>query len=984
VKFQFSKKTSIRVMLSAIAALLLVLILFLLPLFNRKPTTEDPIPLSGIDKEWADSVFLQLDAYGKASQLMVQSLPAGWLKSTPANLPATRGGYLIPVDSSGNCREIAAQLHQTSIPPLVMIDSVDQIRDFPLHFTKAALLSVHSDSLIDQYLEHHLTAAQAAGSGMVHYPLWEDRKHTIHQPDTVYLKREVELIRLFLRKSIEYKLIPVVSLPRIALRLSSPRNQLDSTVNRLCGSIIHPDLPAIVLDSVPPALQQNGGLKNHLLRQFGFRGLILIRKHCTKGADLSEALTAGADMVINQSTSFDLDREDVQLLLNTPSQLALVNRAAQKVLYYKSWQKPRTRWSQADAYPAITPLAHIRLMLRLEAGAAILLRDSAGLIPLKDAGKTRYLLHLPEGVDYEVFTHTFGLFSDFRIKRYKHLWQLKPDRNSFNIVVMQGMNAREMQTLAGARRPRDRSIYVHVGDLADLPFLHDFPTLIHIARNHPGSERFLANALFGGNAAKGMVPWDLSKRAPAGSGITDKPIVRLNHSIPEEAGIQEAYLIRIDSIILEAISNSAFPGCQVFIAKQGHVIYHKSFGETFYESGEPVTPDHLFDVASLTKVAATTLACMKMVDDRRIRLSDPLGRYFINKSPSLNDAIPDTLVTYDTLVVKGSSARRESVLAKYQGYEKINETLYLVSDTLLFTSSHKKNVFLIPVRKFLTHTSGLPPSLPINSFIAAPGRILGLNRFRSYYSLVYLPDSATVKVAEGMYLYDHYIDTLWARSRAVGLNSKAKYVYSDANMIFIQQAIDTINKRPISQYLEEQFYHPLGLRHCLFNPLEHFPKTQIVPTANDMRWRKQQIQGTVHDPTAALLGGVAGNAGLFSNAGDLGIIGQMLLQGGSYGGRNYIDSATISLFTTRETDGQRGMGFDLKSGGKSIAAPSASMRTYGHTGFTGTCIWVDPEHEIVYVFLSNRIFPNTENQKINYLKVREKVHQVIYDAMMQD
>ena len=189
-----------------------------------------------------------------------------------------------------------------------------------------------------------------------------------------------------------------------------------------------------------------------------------------------------------------------------------------------------------------------------------------------------------------------------------------------------------------------------------------------------------------------------------------------------------------------------------------------------------------------------------------------------------------------------------------------------------------------------------------------------------------------------------------------------------------------INTSTMDKFLDYNFYNPLGCRTLCYKPLRNFKRNRITPTENDKYWRGQVIHGHVHDPSAALMGGVTGNAGLFSNATDLGIVFQMLLQGGAYGGKKYLNSSTINQFTNFQPGTHRGIGFD-KGNKKNIIAPDASPNSYGHTGFTGTCVWVDPEQELVYVFLSNRIHPSVKNWQINTLRVRQKVHQAIYNSV---
>ncbi len=234
-----------------------------------------------------------------------------------------------------------------------------------------------------------------------------------------------------------------------------------------------------------------------------------------------------------------------------------------------------------------------------------------------------------------------------------------------------------------------------------------------------------------------------------------------------------------------------------------------------------------------------------------------------------------------------------------------------------------------------------------------------------------------------MYLRKDYFDTLWSDTKQMRVYSKSIYQYSDVNMILLQMAIDSINHRSIDKYLADNFYNSLGLQFLCYKPLDRkIPKSNITPTEIDAYWRRQVLQGNVHDPSAALLGGVAGNAGIFTNANDLGILFQMLLNGGKYGGVSYLNSSTINLFTSKQEEGYRGLGFD-KPSKNNIIARSASPRSYGHTGFTGTCVWVDPDSKLVYVFLSNRVYPNAKNWKLNTFQIRQKVHQVVYDAIKE-
>lgn len=252
--------------------------------------------------------------------------------------------------------------------------------------------------------------------------------------------------------------------------------------------------------------------------------------------------------------------------------------------------------------------------------------------------------------------------------------------------------------------------------------------------------------------------------------------------------------------------------------------------------------------------------------------------------------------------------------------------------------------------------------------------------FDKYFTHKYIKDSSETKIADNFYLQNRYFDTLWRDTKRLRIYSRKIYQYSDINMILLQQAIDSINHRSINNYLRRNIYLPMGLKTMCYKPKKYFSNYNIVPTEDDTYWREQLLRGNVHDPSAALLGQISGNAGLFSNAYDLATLGQMWLNKGSYGGKNYISDKTIKKFTGFQEDNHRGLCFD-KPTKKSIIGKGAPKESYGHTGFTGTCIWVNPVNEIVFVFLSNRVNPSAKNWRINTLKVRQKIHTVVYYAI---
>jgi CubicO group peptidase (beta-lactamase class C family) len=484
------------------------------------------------------------------------------------------------------------------------------------------------------------------------------------------------------------------------------------------------------------------------------------------------------------------------------------------------------------------------------------------------------------------------------------------------------------------------------------------------------SQKIAAQILFGGLPVNGGLPAPLMSQLKIDT-LYETQSVRLAYTDPEYLGVSADSLKKIDQIIEEAIASYAMPGCQVLVAKEGHVIYEKAFGYHTYRKKRPVQKDDLYDLASVTKIAATTLATMKMYEEGQLVLDDPLSRFF--QDPSY---VSQGYKRYDTLNAVAFAELRNRW--RIDSVETEKDTLRYADSLFLVGTwinegrfQRESRVFDLPLRDLLTHTSGLQASLPIEDYKRRQDNKLFHFASDQQYS---------VPVAENLYLNQTWMDSLWNLTKGLPVADTARYRYSCVNMILMQRVIDSLNQRSIAEYLQESFYQGLGLRTMGYNPRERFPTKRLVPTAKDP-WRKQVLCGTVHDPTAALLGGISGNAGLFSNANDLAVLAQMWLNGGEYGGERFLKDSTIQRFSMRQK-GHRGYGFDKPPRHHNYyVAPSASLETYGHTGFTGTCVWVDPEHELVYVFLSNRVHPDEKNYKINELQVRRRVHQVIYDLM---
>jgi beta-N-acetylhexosaminidase len=472
-----------------------------------------------------------------------------------------------------------------------------------------------------------------------------------------------------------------------------------------------------------------------------------------------------------------------------------------------------------------------------------------------------------------------------------------------------------------------KSIFVDFGNaytLSRFDKIKSAQAVILAYEDFPLTQSIAAQVIMGGISASGKLPVNSSPDFPKTAGVITPQAIRLQYTIPEAAGMSSSVLNRIDSVVNYAIAEKAMPGCQVLVARNGMVIYQKAFGSQTYNGYDTLRNTDLFDIASITKIAATALGTMSLYEKKKLNLTNVLPKY----------------------------------LPKIKGTNK----------------SH------VTVKEMLTHQAGFVPWIP---FYKETFQANGLST--SLYS-----DSSSEKfslqVADCLYLLGSYPDTIRNRIYNSPVEEKGKYVYSDLGPILMKDIIERITDEPFDKYIDENFYQPLHLSRTAFNPINKFNRSEIVPTENDTIFRMQLLRGYVHDPAAAMLGGVSGNAGVFSDANDLAVIMQMLLNKGTYGGRQYFKPSTVELFTQKQfPNNRRGLLFDKPETDPNKQSPcclKASSLTFGHQGFTGTCAWVDPAHGLIYIFLSNRIHPNTSNDKLSKMNVRTRIQEIIYDSLI--
>jgi beta-N-acetylhexosaminidase len=471
------------------------------------------------------------------------------------------------------------------------------------------------------------------------------------------------------------------------------------------------------------------------------------------------------------------------------------------------------------------------------------------------------------------------------------------------------------------------------------------------------TQSYSAQLIFGGIPASGVLPVKAAEGYPAGTGIKTNPGNRLKYSIPEEVGMSSETLEQIDTIVLNAIARRAMPGCQVLVAKNGTVVYHKSFGHHTYRNERKVEDSDLYDLASITKITASMPAIMMLYE-----------RGLIHPDKRLSSILPTLAGTDKGEMLIGDVLTHQARLPAWiPFYQRTYQTLF--PDEELFSRTLS-----------LTH-----PYRLANSFF--------LNRNYRFSEGIFSsrPDSDfNIRVAENFYMNRSYIDTVYRLIDESELRPRKEYLYSDLGYYFLLRAIEGLTFERLDYFVEQHFYSRLGASTMGYLPLRKFPQSRIVPTENDVAFRRQTLQGHVHDPGAAMLGGVGGHAGLFSNANDLAKFMQMYLWKGEYGGEQFFQPSTIDLFTSCQycdSGNRRGLGFDKPETDPKKNGPSsklASPESFGHSGFTGTIAWADPVHQLVYIFLSNRIYPDQLNNLLTDLNVRTRIQDVIYRSFRPD
>lgn len=502
--------------------------------------------------------------------------------------------------------------------------------------------------------------------------------------------------------------------------------------------------------------------------------------------------------------------------------------------------------------------------------------------------------------------------------------------------------------------PEKRIILCHPGTPYGLKNYVPIPmdAILLNYENNLYAEQYAAQAIFGGISIQGKLPVSINSRYPSGYSLkTTKN--RLGYQSPEMCGISSASLAKIDSLCEAAIRIKATPGCQVLVARDGYVFYNKAFGYNTYRKETPNHTSNIYDLASVTKITATLPAVMKLYDEKKIDLDSSLSTYYT----ALKKTNKEELTVREVLC-------HNAGLKTYIPFfvEAIDKKS--LSGTLFSTVKNTRNTLKLKDRLYVNPNYRFKDSTLSNT-----------------------PKEGYLKMEPGLYMFPSYRDTVVNTILNSELLPAKNYAYSDLGFMLLKYAVEETTQKQLDEYCKDSFYKKLGMNNTDFRAAERLNAKYIVPSNIDKLYRKTELKGCVHDPAAALLGGIAGHAGLFSTADDLAKISEMLLNKGTYGGETFFSPETVDTFTRKNetfTNNRRALGFDKPETDTTKLGPTCRLVpacSYGHTGFTGIYSWSDPDNRLIYIFLSNRTYPDEFNTKLSEESIRTKIQEVIYRSI---
>lgn len=715
--------------------------------------------------------------------------------------------------------------------------------------------------------------------------------------------------------------------------------------------VAHLNLPALDDRAKRPTTLSEQVVYKLLREKIGFQGIIFtdamemqaVTKYFAPGAADVEALRAGNDMILLPADVPAAVLAIRQALANGVLDSMKVHASVKRILrakYRFGLTKPQT--IRLEGLPAdLNSPEAFALKRKLIQKALTLVRDEPGLCGFPDLANPRFASLALGDTNRTIFQTYCGYYAPmqhFNAGKYPDSLQQKALLDSlkqYQVVFLSlhnmrarasdnfGLNDTLLRFIERLRQETTIALTVF-GNPYSLKYFDQVPILMSAYNEDPITQELAAQAWFGAQDLEGRLPITASEKARFGQGIRKQfPFPRLAYDLPVNAGMQADTLAQIDELMAEMIRTGAIPGGQILIARQNKIVWHKAYGYFTYEQTRPVGLEDLYDLASVTKIAGATVSAMLLQDEGKFELDQPITHY-----------IPE------------------------------------------LAGSNKQDLHF---RSVLAHHAGLVP------WIAFYKNTLE-NNFPDPHIYHRDPDAdSDIPVAPGMYMANAWLDSIWQMIVESPVRVEKTYKYSDLGLYLLNKAIQNITHQNLDVFAPERFYRPLGMGATTFNPWKRGWEQRSAPTEEDRYFRQQKIQGYVHDMGAAMLGGVSGHAGLFSNANDLCKLAQMLLNNGQYAGRQYLKAETVEAWTRRFNGStRRGIGFDMKEldpDETQNVSPLAGPNTFGHTGFTGIALWVDPDKDLIFIFLSNRTYPFMDNNKLINGNYRPRIQSIIYQSI---
>jgi beta-N-acetylhexosaminidase len=725
----------------------------------------------------------------------------------------------------------------------------------------------------------------------------------------------------------------------------------DSIASVMIG---HLHVPLLDNSLNTPASVSEKIIKEYLQRDLNFKGLVVtdalnmrgLLKYFPTGAAEVKAFQAGNDLLL-QTGNLDVAYGALhQKFLDSTLSVSDLDHKVRKILMSKYWAG-LNKYKPIDFRNLLPDLNNQNskdLTQKIFDKAATVVKDDEGLIPLANSQNVSYSSLSIVGKADNVFQKTMSYYSNiinYNIpfkpsKSADWTWVVEQAAQKDLVIVgvheMHNLDSRNFgvvpETIKIIRelQKQTKVVVCVFGNPYSLKLFDEFETVICGFEDEPEAHIAVANIIFGVNGSSGKIPVNtLALDGKVNFGIETKPLGRVGLGIASDVGMNQSKLAQIRFIANNAIENQEFPGCQVLVARKGKVVFFESFGNQRYGANEPVDGQTIYDLASLTKVTATLQAIMMLYDQKKLDINQKASFYL----PELQN-------------------------------------------------SNKKD---ITIKDLLLHQAGLKAFVP---FYDNTKENHG-ERNPKFFAKENLGNSY-LKVADSLYVKPMIKDSVfrWIVKSSLVSPTAPKYLYSDLGLILLQRVVEKISGQALDAFVDSKIYSPLGMYNTGFNIANRKPNQYIAPTEVTNDYRRTTIKGTVHDPNAALLGGVAGHAGLFSNSWDLVRLLQMNLNKGQYDDIRFFSPQTIDFFSKKQSAiSHRGLGWNKPSPDDGSVSQYASPSTYGHTGFTGTAAWVDPEKELIYIFLSNRVYPSAENNKILKNKTRKRIHDVVYESMIE-